>query len=236
MTWAPLLDVHGRVAGWRDGRNPLESGWRLEAPPADAGPALSRAAESAGAPPAPLVVLWSGSLARALGDADPRNWMAAGQHAVERLVSHLEDVAMPDADRILIQPHARHCLSDVPSVLRILARDAGARRRPGLALSPLSLLEAPMLADAEDHLERIVERLGPFARAVILEARSDAVAGGEPDAARLEGLAAARIEAMIPATVPRLRVGRLIGSVPGPVAQSAIADASTVRPYNPARP
>ncbi|MBX3372658.1 MAG: hypothetical protein KF817_02390 [Phycisphaeraceae bacterium] len=236
MTWTPLLDGPGRVAGWRDERNPLAPGWRLEVPPADAGPARSIAAETAGAPPAPFVVLWSGSLARAFGDADPGNWMAAGQHAVERLVAHLEGVTMPGADRILVQPHARHCLSDVPSVLRVLAQDAGPRARPGLALSPLSLLEAPMLADVEDHLERILERLGPLARAVIIEARSDAVPGGAPDAARLEALAAARIDAMIPATVPRLRVGRSIGSVGCPAAPGAVADAVTVRPYNPVRP
>lgn len=112
---------------------------------------------------APGMICWSGTLAATLFEGDPRNWMAPGRRAFESVLSRL--TRGEHRSRVLLRPHARHLLSDIPSCVRLVRDHADAA---GLAFAPMSLLEAPMLPDAADHLTRSFETLGPSAAIVFL--------------------------------------------------------------------
>jgi hypothetical protein len=130
-----------------DDGNPLDDGWRL--PASDA----------------PIIVAWSGTLHAELFAREPRNWMGAGgTQFAGRCDVLAEELAA--ANRTLAwRPHARHVLSDHPSVLAFMKT----RGAPfGLALDPAALFEPSMLDTAEDHLERIMAALGPRASVVLL--------------------------------------------------------------------
>lgn len=127
-----------------------------------------------GLPHAP-VVRWSGTLAPTLFEGDPRNWMAPGRKALHDVLTRLASV--DHASGILLRPHARHLLSDIPSCATLLREHADA---VGLAFAPMSLLETPMLTDLADHLSRSFEVLGPSASMVFLHDVSPPTDPDEP--------------------------------------------------------
>ena len=68
--------------------------------------------------------------------------------------------------RLLIRPHVAHTVADIPACRRILSEERA--ERIGLLLEPCAMLAPSMLADAPDHLRRILEALGHRADGVIL--------------------------------------------------------------------
>ncbi|MFK7961595.1 MAG: hypothetical protein AB8G96_13845 [Phycisphaerales bacterium] len=119
-------------------------------------------------PPASLpsdpgdLILWTGAMGDGPFAPHPHTWMSPGR---TRLTERLADLAEalsrgPEPGRrLLLRPHARHVLSDPPSV-RSFLRDAG-DLPIGLCLEPAALFEATMLGDAaEEHVERILGGLG----------------------------------------------------------------------------
>ncbi len=109
----------------------------------------------------PQVIAWSGSFAETDGgelfDEDPRTWAAPGWSALESVCRRL---AAPSGT-LLLRPHARHVVSDVPSCRKLLdaqwARDLGI----GLVYDPAAMCAASMLAPGriEDHLRRMYEAI-----------------------------------------------------------------------------
>ena len=110
------------------------------------------------------LIAWSGSLAADMEAEEPRNWMGPGAAALRERMAELEPQLAALGRSLLLRPHAAHVLSDVPSCLRWLERPGAA-----LAFDPGALLTVPMLALAEEHLERSFRALAPRAAIVILE-------------------------------------------------------------------
>lgn len=114
-------------------------------------------------PITPTLMAWSGWLpedhlpdAGAFAPASS-TWMGPGLTRLgavcDRLAPKLEQAQL----RLALVPHARHVLSDPPSIRSFFKdRPAGPI---GLVLEPSALLTEPMLADAQDHLTRIYESL-----------------------------------------------------------------------------
>lgn len=124
-----------------------------------------------------VVVLPAGTLADpAEGPeaADPRNWMGFGRAALDAVVVPLARRLAAEGRRLVLLPHARHVLSDVPSCRRFLADHADLA--VGVALAPAALLEPTMVGDVADHLERILRDLAPIAALAWLE---DVVVAGD---------------------------------------------------------
>ncbi len=113
------------------------------------------------------VIAWSGTLADALFQSHPMNWMQPGQEAFAQLARRLADAAAAANGRVLIQPHSRHVLSDTQTAFNFAQGD-DASRALGLALSAATLLEPSMFDPVEDHMERIFETLAPEADLVLL--------------------------------------------------------------------
>ncbi|MCP3979468.1 MAG: hypothetical protein GY716_09090 [bacterium] len=134
--------------GARVTSNPLTPGWR---PPDFDGTHL---------------VLWSGTLADDLFEPHPPNWLGPGREALDALIERVLD-ELPAGRHLLLRPHCRHVLSDVPSCRRFLADHEAAPI--GLALAPHDLLEDGMLPAAEDHLRRIFEGLGAASRVLFVD-------------------------------------------------------------------
>lgn len=134
------------------------------------------------------VIAWSGSFAEVDGgglfDEDPRTWGPKGWAAVERACGGMDELA----GSLLIRPHARHVVSDVPGCRRLLDADWAAGL--GLAYDPASMCSEAMVVGGrlEDHLRRMYEaiELMPAGRigAVIVAG----VAAGGPTGARLTPL------------------------------------------------
>lgn len=143
-------------------------------------------------------VAWCGSYAEldegGLFDAHPRTWSAPGWKAFEDACAA---AAPPEGTTILLRTHARHALSDVPSLRRFAAEVAPRwPGRFGLLLDPSSMVELSHLErdTGEDLIARILEgalTLGmPIAAAVFATVRrreaaiervwltDDATAGG----------------------------------------------------------
>lgn len=102
------------------------------------------------------IVLWSGSLDP--GDAPtPRNWTAAAWEALDAATARWVDAGLADA--MLVRPHARHIVSDIPSATRFARR--WGRTGPRLLWDPCMMLEGPMTepAHAATHLERLIDAL-----------------------------------------------------------------------------
>ena len=118
-----------------------------------------------------IVLTWSGTLGDDLFATHPHNWLGPGRAALD---ARCAEVAPRLSGReLVLLPHARHVLSDAPGTRTF------AQENPygvGVALAPAHLFEPSMIADAEDHLVRIVETLGPICRLVWLE---DVVVEGE---------------------------------------------------------
>ena len=111
-------------------------------------------------------LLWSGTLCADLHAPHPANWMKQGREAARELTQRLGEWAQ--SGPLLVQPHVRHLISDIPSALAF-ADAVAALPGVALALAPWSLLERSMLADREEHLQRVFAALGPRAGAFIAE-------------------------------------------------------------------
>ena len=118
------------------------------------------------------IVLWSGSL----GDEDapaPRNWTTAAWQALDAAIAQGGDAGLAGA--LLVRPHARHIVSDIPSAVRF-ARQWG-QTGPRLLWDPASMLDGQMVAPAHAavHLERLIDALEhpDLARAIEAVALSD---------------------------------------------------------------
>lgn len=151
----PVVDQQGVQRAWWLDANPLAADWTVD-------PALA----------AYPVIVWSGWLGDNPFAADPRAWGGEAERALDAVVQQC--AAGPNAPELWLRPHARHVLGDAHRVARFLERNRGLN--VGLALDPLALLEDSMLPKAEDHLERIFQRLAPIAAAYWL---GRAFAGGE---------------------------------------------------------
>lgn len=120
-----------------------------------------------------VLIAWSGTLAEEPGARDWATWGPAGRAALDAACADIGPALETSGTRLLLRPHARHVLSDPFKCRRFLdERGAGPF---GVALDAASMLEHSMLADAEGHIERAFEMLGPIAGAIIL-------AGVEPGA------------------------------------------------------
>lgn len=109
-------------------------------------------------------VVWSGAFPQsqtpgkdaeaALWEADPRTWSSLGWSALEQAL------ARPGcAGRLILRPHARHVISDIPSCRKLLTDGWGMAADVQLLIDPASMLTREMAvgASADDHLRRIFE-------------------------------------------------------------------------------
>ena len=124
--------------------------------------------------PGERIVAWSGTMSDELFGDDPRTWMPAGQEAFRQFCDSAAPTLLLRGRRLAFRPHARHVLSDVQSSLTFLRTRAGQPFE--ILLAPADLLTPALLADAEDHLTRAFEALGPRASGVLLQ---DAVVEGD---------------------------------------------------------
>ncbi|MBX3406052.1 MAG: hypothetical protein KF869_04730 [Phycisphaeraceae bacterium] len=102
------------------------------------------------------IVLWSGSLGDDDGPA-PRNWTAAACETLDAATARWVDAGL--AGELLVRPHARHIVSDIPSAVRFARR--WGQTGPHLLWDPAAMLEGPMVAPAHacTHLERLIDAL-----------------------------------------------------------------------------
>jgi hypothetical protein len=112
----------------------------------------------------------SGSLADELGELDPRNWMAGGMTALAEHLQSLQSALEMTSTTLFLEPHSRHILHDAQCTAMYLRQHA--INSVKLALNPPALFEPSMLVYREDHLQRILESLGPLAGMLVL---SDAI-------------------------------------------------------------
>jgi hypothetical protein len=138
-------------------------------------------------------MLWSGSSAEVDGggafDEDPRTWGPKGWAALEEAVR-----AMPGRGRVWVRPHARHVVSDIPGVRRLLEAEWGSRL--GVALDPAAMMTPAMrgsagMADLVTRVFEAVELLPPERLMVVVDAEA-------LPAALLRGL----VERCVPVGVP----------------------------------
>jgi len=116
--------------------------------------------------PGRTIVLWSGTLAETLFGDEPRTWMRPGHDALRRFCDAAAPTLLLRGRTLCFRPHVRHVLSDVQGCLNFLRDRAG---QPfTIALAPADLLTPDMLANAEEHLTRAFEALGPRAAMVLL--------------------------------------------------------------------
>ena len=152
-------------------------------------------------------IFWSGTLADDLNEPHPYNWMEPGRAALAERLTSVDDAVRKS---ILLRPHARHVLSDMPSVRRWLdERDDDGIDAPGIALEPAALFEPGMIADAEDHLIRILEVLGPRVDLLIVSDADDtapAVRRAPGDGALPGGIFGKLVAEHVPSSVPRVTI------------------------------
>jgi hypothetical protein len=170
-------------------------------------------------------VVWSGTLGDELFDADPRTWGPRGRAAWAERLAELLAVARSHRLQLWIRPHARHVVSDAPTIDRMLADHAGdiAHEQAPLRIlsDPASMFTRSMLAYAEDHLERVLSAtrrwsaLGACAGIVLANVRDPS---GEPaaeaspidDGPALQG--APLFDGLIPAPIIRSLTPALLPS------------------------
>jgi len=88
-----------------------------------------------------------------------------GWNRLVTLIAGHQESRSADADPLVLRPHARHTLNDVPGCCRLIHElDASARLGVGLLIEPAAFLTGAMLDDADEHLERIFEVLIPYAQ------------------------------------------------------------------------
>ena len=125
------------------------------------------------------VVVWSGSNAEPLFAPDPTSWMSTARDRFERFIDDALE-SMSDRAELLVRTHARHVLSDIPTVRTFAANREDAP--VGVLLDPASMLERSMLDCADDHLERIAHGALPSADAVLVAGLERAeTLGGETE-------------------------------------------------------
>lgn len=88
--------------------------------------------------------------------ASLRTWNSGGDEF--RAMCDAAERAISPGGLIALRPRVGHALSDVPTCVRFLRERAGGPWR--LLLDPVGMLSREMLADAEDHVRRIVDALG----------------------------------------------------------------------------
>lgn len=112
------------------------------------------------------IVAWSGTLGDSLFEPQPMNWMQAGQSAFSQAIDSLTQPLETNGSTLLIRPHARHVLNDIPGTLRFVREHSG---QPfGIAFDPAALLEPSMLDRIEEHVTRSFEALGPIAAVIVI--------------------------------------------------------------------
>ena len=127
------------------------------------------------------LVCWSGTLAEELFASTPLNWMAPGSERFRVFCDTFADAAT-SAGRLLVRPHARHLLSDIPSCLAFLDRAEGTGL--GLAFDPAAMCDHSMLPVVEDHFVRMFEALAGRSAVLLLGDLKPAKSGSiEGDAA-----------------------------------------------------
>lgn len=156
------------------------------------------------------VIVWSGWLGDDPWERDPRAWLPSSYDMLAKRLSAAREGLEATGTRWLIRPHARHVLNDPQRCVRFVAEFGGPTF--GLALDPVSMLEPSMMEKAEDHVGRIVERLGGMADCVIMPEHGAAVTGGAGDDERV--VFAGREAAVLSAEVVRRASGAWIGGKP----------------------
>lgn len=140
-------------------------------------------------------VVWSGSYAEVEGgavfDEDPRTWGAKGWDALRTRVESGER-------GVVIRPHARHVVSDVPGCRRLLETSWATERGVRLCYDPASMLVPGMMGRIEDHLLRMYEAIELFP----VERLAMVVVAGVGDDGEGAKLAARLAAAWVPASVP----------------------------------
>jgi hypothetical protein len=96
---------------------------------------------------------------------DPRLWQpAAWSMLIDRLRA-LAPIGVGTGQRLLIRPHARHIVSDIPACLKLAGQIvgtpgttgvSGGLERFGLLMDWPGMLTPSMLASLDDHLERLL--------------------------------------------------------------------------------
>jgi hypothetical protein len=109
-------------------------------------------------------IAWSGSFAEAGGgglfEEDPRTWAAPGWAALEAACRKLHRAP----GSLLLRPHFRHVISDIPSCRRLLDADWARELGMGLVYDPAAMCAPSMLGSGrvEDHLRRMYETIELF--------------------------------------------------------------------------
>lgn len=114
-----------------------------------------------GIAPGSVQAMWSGGMGDTLFESTPRTWMSAGRERFVAAVQEASAWACARGVTIALRPHARHALSDLPSVLALLGvQKGGAALGPpkgvGVLLDPMAMLTAGLLPAADEHLERVL--------------------------------------------------------------------------------
>ena len=116
--------------------------------------------------PGPLLVAYSGTLAKDLFGDEPRTWMGAGHAAFDELCAAMSPVLQRNERRLLFQPHARHVLSDPQACVDFLRTRS---EEPfGIAVSPCDFFVRDMVEAKADHFARIAESVIPKAELLFL--------------------------------------------------------------------
>ncbi len=106
-------------------------------------------------------IVWSGSFAELDGgnvfDEDPRTWGPKGWDALRERVEQ-----SGEGGRLVIRPHARHVVSDVPGCKRMLESAWARERDVMLCYDPASMCAAGMMGRVEDHIRRMYEAIELF--------------------------------------------------------------------------
>lgn len=109
-------------------------------------------------------ICWTGTVGGGLFEEDPATWMGAGREALGREVERAAGALR--GGRLLLRPHHRHALSDVPACRWLVERwgEAGI----GLALDAASMVSAGMEDRWEQAVERAFGALGAQSGVVVL--------------------------------------------------------------------
>ncbi len=154
------------------------------------------------------IIAWSGTLGDSLFEPQPMNWMQAGQSAFREALDAAAEPLETNGRTLLVRPHARHVLNDIPGTLRFMREQSG---RPfGIAFDPAALLESSMLDRLDEHLTRSFEALGPVADVIMIrdirgeevERESGNLAECLPGQGVLPGRILGELLRQMPATVP----------------------------------
>ncbi len=139
------------------GGNPLDPDWPARA----VFDSIVRSSE-----PPQRVVIWSGTGADELFASDPRSWLSETRGRFDRFIDETSALLDASGIRLLLRPHARHVLSDAPSLLTFLSVQGSSN--VGVLLDVASMFEPAMIADAHVHLGRLAGDVLPRADAVLL--------------------------------------------------------------------